>query len=145
MKYAAWIPNLEAWISTSTGANFDGIEGWIIGRGAAAALCPVIQKRCTGANAQYPSGALGASECELEMLKKPFGSFDEAWGDNVVCRAIHLILTQVRPEVHCPHVGPRGGSPPDNFKCVDIDYSEEYFDDAQLFGVPEGDVFTCDG
>lgn len=28
---------------------------------------------------------------------------------------------------------------------MDIDYSVEYFDDAQLFGGPLGDVFTCSG
>lgn len=71
----------------------------------------------------------------LHMIIDPRkGNFDEAWGDNVVCRSIHLMLTVVRPEVHCPHVGPVGGSPPDNYKCVDIDYSLDYFDDQQLFG-----------
>jgi hypothetical protein len=60
-------------------------------------------------------------------------------------KPVHLILTQVRPDIHCPHVGPKGGSPPDNYKCVDIDYSDDYFDDAELFGEPLGNVFTCDG
>jgi hypothetical protein len=67
------------------------------------------------------------------------------WGDNVVCREIHLILTHVRPEIHCPHVGPEGGNKVGGYKCVNIDYSREYFDDAELFGAPEGDVFTCNG
>lgn len=70
----------------------------------------------------------------------PLANGSARWGDNVVCRQIHLLLTNVRPEVHCPHVGPTGGG-----KCVDIEYSREYFDDAQLFGAPEGEVFTCDG
>lgn len=101
-------------------------------------LCPVIQQRCTGSNQQY----LDEAACVAELGVKNFGSFDEAWGDNVVCRQIHSLLTLVRPEVHCPHVGPNGRSPPNNYKCVDIDYSVEYFDDQQLFG-SSGDFF-CD-
>lgn len=46
----------------------------------------------------------------------------------------------VRPDVHCPHVGPTGGG-----KCVDIDYSTDYFDDERLFKAPLGSVFTCSG
>jgi hypothetical protein len=101
----------------------------------------VIQKQCTGPNKQYANEL----DCVARLQLKPFGSFDEAWGDNIACRAIHLILTGVRPEVHCPHVGPHGGSPPDSYKCVNIDYSKDYFDDSTLFGAPEGDVFTCGG
>jgi hypothetical protein len=123
---------------TSIGQN---LSNPVIQNFAKAALCPEIQKACTGANQQYDSEA----DCTAKLGEKPFGSFDEAWGDNVVCRTIHLVLTRVRPEVHCPHVGPLGGSPPDNYKCVDIDYSTEYFDDDTVFGAPEGDVFTCGG
>jgi hypothetical protein len=86
------------------------------------------------------------------------------WGDNIVCRAVHILLTFIRPEVrftaikflldriiyplvrqlilphqvHCPHVGPTGG-----MKCVDADYTESYFDDPPLFGAPEGKTFKC--
>lgn len=138
LKYAAWIPNLQAWTSAATGVDFSNI---IVGKAAPIALCPVIQDRCTGANQQYDN----VVACVFELETKPFGSFDEAWGDNIACRTIHLILTKLRPDVHCPHVGPKGGSPPDNLKCVDVDYSTAYFDDAALFGAPLGSVFTCDG
>lgn len=38
-------------------------------------------------------------ECIATLLAKPFGTFDETWGDNIVCRLVHVVLTQVRPEV----------------------------------------------
>lgn len=36
--------------------------------------------------------------CITTLLGKPFGSFDEVWGDDVVCRLVHVILAQVRPD-----------------------------------------------
>lgn len=64
--------------------------------------------RCTGANEQYHGDIL---ECVTTLtLTKPFGTFDEVWGDNVVCRLIHVILAQVRPDVcssfSSPHLSP---------------------------------------
>lgn len=67
---------------------------------------------------------------------KPFGNYNQIWGDNVVCRTIHVILSELRPEMHCPHVGPTGAQ-----KCVDIDYNNYYFNDEQLFG--GNDTFKC--
>ncbi|KAL1304697.1 hypothetical protein AAFC00_003648 [Neodothiora populina] len=138
LKYDAWIPNLQAYTRVGTGVDFSNVT---VQQGAATGLCPVIQQRCTESNQQYSDVAT----CIEELDAKPFGNFDEAWGDNLACRTIHLILTQVRPEVHCPHVGPNGGNGPDNYKCVDIDYSVLYFNDPQLFGQPEGQPFTCHG
>ncbi|KAF2206449.1 hypothetical protein CERZMDRAFT_29069, partial [Cercospora zeae-maydis SCOH1-5] len=130
-RYHAWIPNVEAWIQAGTGVDFTSL---VFQKFVPIVLCPGIQQRCTGPNQQYADVAT----CILELELKPFGSFDEVWGDNVACRLIHLILTQVRPDVHCPHVGPTGGG-----KCVNIDYSVDYFSDRQLYGIPEGSVFTC--
>lgn len=46
-------------------------------------------------------------------------------------------------KVHCPHVGPKGGSAPDNYKCVNIDYVQAYFTgDRALFG-DVLDAFSC--
>ncbi|PPJ50226.1 hypothetical protein CBER1_07179 [Cercospora berteroae] len=132
-RYHAWITNLEAWIKAGTGVDFSAL---LYQKFVPVVLCPGIQQRCTGQYQQY----LDVTTCILELELKPFGSFDEVWGDNVACRLIHLILTQVRPDIHCPHVGPTGGG-----KCVDINYSVDYFSDLELFGLPEGNVFTCGG
>ncbi|KAJ8072314.1 hypothetical protein PM082_015873 [Marasmius tenuissimus] len=103
------------------------------------ALCPTIQKNCQGTNQQYTDQA----DCVAQLTQKPFGTFDEVWGDNLVCRIIHLLLTTIRPEAHCPHVGPVGGNGPDNFKCVNIDYTQGYFgDDSKLWGSTI-DTFSC--
>jgi hypothetical protein len=61
-------------------------------------LCGGTQQRCTGANTQWNS----VEECIQDLSQKPYGNYDEAWGDNIVCRTIHLVLTQVRPDVSSP-------------------------------------------
>lgn len=38
-------------------------------------------------------------DCGAQLLLKDFGSFDEVWADNVVCRQIHVLLTASRPDV----------------------------------------------
>lgn len=124
---------MQAWVQAATGFDFGGLA---LQKLVSVFLCPQIQQRCTGPNQQYGNVLL----CILDLDLKNFGSFDEAWGDTVACRIIHLILTHVRPDVHCPHVGPTGGN-----KCVDIEYSVDYFDDSALFRAPEGSVFTCGG
>jgi len=78
------------------------------------------------------------NDCVASWSAKPFGDYSDAWGDNVVCRTIHVILAQVRPDVHCMHVGQDGGG-----KCVDWPYNEGYFDDELLFGKPSGQTFIC--
>ena len=44
---------------------------------------------------QYESVA----SCAFILGRKEFGSWDEVWGDNVVCRFVHVGLTPMRPEV----------------------------------------------
>ncbi|KAF4301440.1 hypothetical protein GTA08_BOTSDO10783 [Botryosphaeria dothidea] len=128
-QYDAWIPTLQLWTATANGIDY---ENRTIQQGAIAqVLCPTIQQRCVGQDQQYQS----VEDCTAQLLTKEFGTFDEVWGDNIVCRMIHLILTVIRPDVHCAHVGPTGGG-----KCVNIDY-RIYFDDVTLFGVPE--PFMC--
>jgi len=136
LQYDAYIANLQLWTVTATGIDYSQrpIQEGAISR----QICPQILQRCTGENEQYPD----TTTCIADLSQKPFGSFDEVWGDNDVCRIIHLLLTPIRPEVHCPHVGPKGGSAPNNYKCVDINFNEPsyYTNDQQLFG---GEKFFC--
>ncbi|KAE9362654.1 hypothetical protein N431DRAFT_499308 [Stipitochalara longipes BDJ] len=132
LKYDAWIPNLNDWIVAGLGIQIGNpqVDSESIGQ-----LCGGTQQRCTGSNTQWTS----IDECVETLSQKPYGNYDEAWGDNIVCRTIHLVLTQVRPDIHCPHVGPTGGG-----KCVDYAYPLEYFADQALYGDPLGKTFTCD-
>lgn len=132
-RYQAWIPNLQAWTKATTGIGFDSMQ---VQEAATEQLCPQIQKTCTGDNQQFSS----IDDCSAQLSAKPFGNFDEAWGDNLACRTIHALLTIVRPDVHCNHGSPTGGG-----KCVEIDSSEDYFDDAELFDERLGSTFTCSG
>jgi len=131
LKYDAWIPNFNGWLEATTGVSVSNAQDQMQ---TIQQICAVTQQRCTGSNTQWNS----IDECVSTLSQKPYGNYDEAWGDNIVCRTIHLVLTQVRPEVHCPHVGPTGGG-----KCVDFPYPLEYFNDQALYDDPLGKTFTC--
>ncbi|KAJ6580576.1 hypothetical protein DFH09DRAFT_1146150 [Mycena vulgaris] len=127
LKYDAWIPSLDRYYNVAHGFGFDLYNP--------AEMSGTIQQIC-GAQAQT---CVGPNTSALKTLTaKPFGRLDEAWGDNVVCRLIHVLLTKLRPEVHCPHVGPTGGG-----KCIDVAYNDVFFNDQVLFNAPLGKPFHC--
>lgn len=131
LKYDAWIPNLNSWVQSTSPAPLTDPQFQLQN---IQQVCAVTQMRCTGANAQWDS----IDQCVVTLLQRPYGNYDEAWGDNIVCRNIHLVLTQVRPDVHCPHVGPTGGG-----KCVNVPYPKNYFADEMLYGDKVGQTFMC--
>ncbi|CAP59730.1 uncharacterized protein PODANS_1_260, partial [Podospora anserina S mat+] len=130
-KYDAWIPNLNSWVTRTTMASLGNPEFQLE---SIRQICYGTQARCYGPNQQWDS----IEDCVVGLAKKNYGTYDEAWGDNVVCRTIHLVLTQTRPDVHCPHVGPTGGG-----KCVDVEYPENYFSDKWLYEEETGETFVC--
>jgi len=80
-------------------------------------LCTQAQQRCVGANQQFDN----QTACVAFMTSIDFGSWGNAWSNTVICRIVHNLLTRVRPEYHCPHVGPTGGE-----KCVYHSYDSWY-------------------
>jgi hypothetical protein len=95
LKYDAWIPNLNDWVTLATNSN---LTDPTFQANSILGLCALTQLRCTGPNQQWPD--LGACIDGLSAL--PYGDYDEAWGDNIVCRSIHIVLTQIRPDVSLP-------------------------------------------
>ncbi|MCJ1413606.1 hypothetical protein MMC19_007728 [Ptychographa xylographoides] len=93
LYYDAFIPTLQNWTSLALG----GVD--LLNReyqtAAIEGICAATQQRCVGANTQYTSVAV----CVQTLAQKPFGDYDETWGDNVVCRSLHIILTLIRPDV----------------------------------------------
>jgi len=79
--------------------------------------CNRHQNNCLGANKQYAN----YTECSNFLYSLPFGSPGMNWWNSGVCRWWHSILTLLRPEVHCPHVGPSGGG-----VCVDFTAASLY-------------------
>ncbi|KAJ7350014.1 hypothetical protein DFH08DRAFT_672177, partial [Mycena albidolilacea] len=131
LKYDAWIPNLDLSAPLSSGRDqytLTGMNDTIHG------ICGLQAQTCVGNNTVYDD----VSDCVATLAAKPYGREDEAWGDNVVCRGIHVLLTKIRPEVHCAHVGPTGGG-----KCIDVAYNDVYFNDESLYDAPLGTPFTC--
>jgi hypothetical protein len=92
LNYDAWIPNLNSWVAQTTASNATQAQARA---GTIYQICAATQMRCTGANTQWNS----VEECVTTLSTKPYGNYDEAWGDNIVCRSIHVVLTQVRPDV----------------------------------------------
>jgi len=82
-------------------------------------ICSVALTYC---NASAPYLAYNSTQDCLDFLRSiPVGSFDRANSNSLVCRLIHNTLVPLRPQIHCPHVGPTGGG-----KCIDVPYSEFY-------------------
>jgi hypothetical protein len=81
--------------------------------------CDRHERFCTqnASHVQYSSVAA----CQEFLKGRRMGEPDVFSADNVLCRNQHATLTQLRPEVHCPHVGPSGGG-----FCVDTPYTD-YF------------------
>ncbi|KAJ7169211.1 hypothetical protein C8R43DRAFT_876433 [Mycena crocata] len=131
LYYDAWIPTPDpfsiklGWFDfSSTAATNATIQH----------VCGLQNETCIGNTTVYDS----VDDCVQTLTAKRFGRLDETWGDNVVCRSIHALLTKFRPEIHCPHVGPTGGG-----KCIDVDYNAAYLDDELVFDSPLGRPFHC--
>ena len=93
--YDAIIPNLELALSlVNSVPNFSVpvIQAAVIDN-----VCQAAQELCVGNNTQYSS----FSECNSTLTSRTFGTFDEVWGDNVVCRQIYAVLAVANPVV-CP-------------------------------------------
>ena len=109
IKYDAWIPSLDDWIELIDGAPTTNkqYEAQTIQR-----VCGAAQTMCTGNNTQWDN----VQECVADLSQRPYGTYSEAWGDNIVCRTIHIVLTQSRPEVSLPpfsnELPPRRGVEP---------------------------------
>jgi hypothetical protein len=64
------------------------------------------------------------NDCVSFMNSIPYGSWNRANSNTVVCRQLHTLLTPFRPAVHCPHAGKTGGG-----ACIDFPYTDFYQDD----------------
>lgn len=124
LKFDAWIPTLQQWWNaTHDVANYpvdealvrtqlcqatqamvsSSLPGAIVKRcissfyftGRERKRADSFLKQCTGANKQWDS----VDQCVTSLTQKPMGTFDNLWGDNVWCRALHVRLTPIRPEV----------------------------------------------
>lgn len=93
--YDAWIPSLKKYARLQFGVQpSPAFHAASIER-----LCTATQALCTGANIQYKTTA----GCIKSLSTKPFGDWDEVWGDNVVCRTLHVELARLRPAVSVSH------------------------------------------
>lgn len=167
LKYDAWIPNLRPFNDLGQQANSANVSAAQTQAATIEFLCTEIQAECTGSNTQYTSNqncidVLSAKPfgdwdevwqdsvvCrELHILLArvdPLVSLSLALSLSSYQQPSQIIdenelkLMGNEKQVHCPHVGPTGGS-----KCVNEPYEQGYFfSDQALFGKPEGQNFVC--
>jgi hypothetical protein len=69
-------------------------------------VCQTAQEHCQGELAVYES----AEDChDFLMGKVPLGQPYQFGQNTVMCRSLHEGMLVLKPEAHCPHVGPTGG------------------------------------
>jgi hypothetical protein len=85
-------------------------------------VCAVLTLGVGGQPPTCPDEYADFSDCVSFMHAKPYGTWDRANSDTVVCRQLHTLLTPFRPAMHCPHAGKTGGH-----ACVEFPY-ESFFE-----------------
>jgi len=80
-------------------------------------ICEVHEYYCLGANQQYAN----FESCLNYIYNINYGTWNNAASNTTVCRELHSLLVPLRPDYHCPHIGPSGGG-----ACVDTPYAEFY-------------------
>ncbi|OJD31885.1 uncharacterized protein BKCO1_4300067 [Diplodia corticola] len=132
-----WFANLlDATIEAAAGAKNTTYDATVaaLADSLATSICNTAQAHCTTPETrQYAD----FDECHATLTRdKPFGKPYELGGDTLLCRMVHENMVPLRPEVHCPHIGPGGGG-----MCVDdLTYAQrvlqEYYTHAPM--VPAG-------
>jgi hypothetical protein len=88
-----------------------------------AGVCAVLTTGVPGQAATCPGEYTDFADCMAFMHAIPFGTWDRANSNTVVCRQFHTLLTPFRPDIHCPHAGKTGGG-----ACIDFSY-ESFFEE----------------
>jgi len=92
----------------------------------------MIQKICS-IHAQYCIGDLAQfkdfNECTVFMNILSVGNPDYGNQNNILCRTIWSLVTNLRPSVHCPSLGQKGGK-----RCLNSNAYEKYYDN--YFSLP---------
>lgn len=92
------------------------------------ARCATIQSICPvgGALEQFPN----ADACYTYFAGLPNGGWERSDQKDRGCAFnLHLQFAPIRPDIHCPHVGPTGGT-----FCIAHAYNDIVLSDSQLWG-----------
>jgi len=79
-------------------------------------ICLVVQEACVGHNTQFQDLA----DCLTYLQALPSQACAEAafLGECKQCKWLHHLMATYNPDVHCVHVGPKGGPDPSgNYLC----------------------------
>lgn len=87
-------------------------------------ICQLATAVCTGANQQFAD----MNACIAYYESIPYGGWERGDQQDLGCVTLHSILTQSRPSVHCPHIGPTGGG-----KCIAHNTKSFYDTDDIIF------------
>ncbi|KAL2042776.1 hypothetical protein N7G274_004535 [Stereocaulon virgatum] len=103
-----WQWTFDYLIQTAAAANkmnLTQIEAYATDK-LATSICSTAQTHCNGTNTQYNS----TSSCHNYLTTQiRFGEAYELGRNTLLCRMVHQNMVPIRPDVHCPHIGPSGG------------------------------------
>jgi len=78
-------------------------------------ICQLALALCQGPNQIFDN----FTDCTEFLQSIPVGSGYNFMTNSVLCRSVHVLLAQLRPDLHCPHVSKSGG-----YTCVDFSYQQ---------------------
>ncbi|KAF9021325.1 hypothetical protein BDZ89DRAFT_1071557 [Hymenopellis radicata] len=110
LKYV--LPMLADQIRLELGTD-NPSDAEVVAQRAIIDICNIATEHCVEDLLQYES----FDACVDFLSHTPFGDAWEGGQNTTWCRYIHKNLVLLRPEIHCPHVGPTGGG-----MCIERDY-----------------------
>ncbi|KAL7940429.1 hypothetical protein V8C42DRAFT_349498 [Trichoderma barbatum] len=109
-------------LGTHDAASTVALVGHLLDTG----ICSTAATFCKGNNQQYSSN----EECLKFLQGVRVGTSYELGMNTKLCRMVHSKMVPLRPDVHCPHIGPTGG----HF-CVDgLTYAEQVL--QPIYNIP---------
>lgn len=116
------IADAQPLLHTTDAASTEALVGELLDTG----ICSTSTAFCNGTNQQYSS----QDECLQFLQGVRLGASYELGMNTKLCRMVHAKMVPLRPDVHCPHIGPTGG----HF-CVDgLTYAEQVL--QPIYNIP---------
>ncbi|KAM0800059.1 hypothetical protein BDR22DRAFT_259805 [Usnea florida] len=113
-------------LSLSSGKNVTTAQTYAyVQSKLATSICTTAQEYCVGpALQQYDS----ATSCYNFLTNETrLGESYELGRNTVLCRMVHQNMVPLRPEVHCPHIGPTGGGYCVDYPSYAVTVGQTYF------------------
>jgi hypothetical protein len=96
------IADAQPLLGTPDANTTETVVGELLDQG----ICSTALAFCNGTNQQYSS----QTECLSFLQTVRLGKSYELGMNTKLCRMVHAKMVPLRPQFHCPHIGPTGGN-----------------------------------